>query len=46
MIITSDNTATEALIRMLGFDRINSLLRELGFRRRGWCRPSRSSFAA
>ena len=32
MIITSDNTATEALIRMLGFDRINSLLRELGFK--------------
>ncbi|MEO7361033.1 MAG: serine hydrolase [Gemmatimonadaceae bacterium] len=32
MIITSDNTATEALIVRLGFDRINGLLRELGFR--------------
>ena len=32
MIITSDNTATEALIVKLGFDRINGMLRELGFR--------------
>ena len=32
MIITSDNTATELLIVKLGFDRINAMLRELGFR--------------
>ncbi len=32
MIITSDNTATEALIVKLGMDRINGMLRELGFR--------------
>lgn len=32
MIITSDNTATEALTVRLGFDRINAMLRELGFR--------------
>ncbi len=31
MIITSDNTATEVLIVKLGFDRINGMLRELGF---------------
>lgn len=31
MIITSDNTATELLIVKLGFDRINGMLRELGF---------------
>lgn len=32
MIITSDNTATEWLIQRLGMDRINGMLRELGFR--------------
>lgn len=32
MIVTSDNTATELLIVKLGFDRINGMLRELGFR--------------
>jgi beta-lactamase class A len=32
MTITSDNTATEWLIKRLGFDRINGMLRELGFR--------------
>ena len=32
MIITSDNTATDALIAKLGLDRINDMLRELGFR--------------
>jgi beta-lactamase class A len=32
MIITSDNTATEALIVKLGMDRINGMLRELGFK--------------
>jgi len=32
MTITSDNTATEWLIKRLGFDRINGMLRELGFK--------------
>jgi beta-lactamase class A len=32
MIITSDNTATEWLVKRLTFERINGMLRDLGFR--------------
>lgn len=32
MIITSDNTATDILIRTVGLDRVNAMLAELGFR--------------
>lgn len=32
MIITSDNTATDILIRTVGLARVNDMLRELGFR--------------
>jgi beta-lactamase class A len=32
MIITSDNTATDLMIRRLGLERVNQMLAELGFR--------------
>jgi len=32
MIITSDNTATDIMIRTVGLDRVNALLAELGFK--------------
>lgn len=32
MIITSDNTATDIMIRTVGLDRVNAMLAELGFR--------------
>ncbi|MBI2404555.1 MAG: serine hydrolase, partial [Gemmatimonadetes bacterium] len=32
MIITSDNTATDLLIRRLGLDRVNQMLADLGYR--------------
>lgn len=32
MIITSDNTATDVMIRTVGRDRVNAMLAELGFR--------------